>query len=178
MKYIVFLLSFLVIQTVSALDYSVGSTSDIPSWFTPDATATWYTNASSPDRYKVISSSPSPGWGVSRKEWTWPDLSNDTNITNNQISNEKFKSGDLTLNDIPLFISGIIQFILGIAGTLSIVALIYHAVHMQIYSGITWDSSKVETAKKWMYGALMGFVVTILAWFIVTRVIEILISIT
>jgi hypothetical protein len=41
----------------------------------------------------------------------------------------------------------IIEFLLGIAGTLSVVALIYHALQMQIHSGITGDSSGVDKAK-------------------------------
>jgi hypothetical protein len=49
---------------------------------------------------------------------------------------------------IPLAIAGIIETLLAVAGTIAIVALIYHAVQMQINSGITGDSSGVDKAKK------------------------------
>jgi hypothetical protein len=38
-------------------------------------------------------------------------------------------------------IVSIIKFLLGLAGSISVVALIYHAVKMQLASGITGDSS-------------------------------------
>jgi hypothetical protein len=45
------------------------------------------------------------------------------------------------MDDIPNAIVNIIEFLLGVAGTISVVALIYHAIQMQINSGITGDSS-------------------------------------
>lgn len=45
------------------------------------------------------------------------------------------------MEDIPKIIAGFIEILLGIAGTVSIVALIYHAVQMQLASGITGDAS-------------------------------------
>ncbi len=45
------------------------------------------------------------------------------------------------MDSIPQLITGIIEILLGIAGTISIVALIYHAVQMQLASGITGDST-------------------------------------
>jgi Type IV secretion system pilin len=82
------------------------------------------------------------------------------------------------MEDIPRIIVSIIQFLIGIAGTMSIVALIYNSVQMQLHSGITGDSTGVENAKKWMYGALLGFVLAILAWFLVTRFVEILTTVS
>ena len=52
------------------------------------------------------------------------------------------------MNTIPAVIVSVINVLLGVAGTISIVALIYYAVQMQINSGITGDSSGVENAKK------------------------------
>ena len=51
------------------------------------------------------------------------------------------RTGNFTMDDIPMIIAGVIEILLGIAGTISIVALIYHAVRMQLSSGITGDSS-------------------------------------
>lgn len=52
------------------------------------------------------------------------------------------------MDTIPLIIRNVINFLLGIAGTVAIASLIYHAVQMQINSGITGDSSGVDKAKK------------------------------
>lgn len=175
MKYLVFILSFLFVETTFAI--YVDHNSAPPTWFVLSADGWYYQDGNTTDRYKPSTSSSSAGT-ANRKGWDSPNLEDVSNITGDKISNEKLKSGDLTMDDIPLFISGIIQFVLGVAGTLSIVALIYHSVQMQLNSGITGDSTGVEKAKKWMYGALIGFVITILAWFIVTRVVQILTSIT
>ena len=49
---------------------------------------------------------------------------------------------------LPLAVVAIIKMLLEIAGTVAIFSLIYHAVKMQINSGITGDSSGVDKAKK------------------------------
>jgi hypothetical protein len=49
---------------------------------------------------------------------------------------------------IATVIVNIINLLLGVAGTVAIFSLIYHAVQMQINSGITGDSSGVDKAKK------------------------------
>jgi Type IV secretion system pilin len=82
------------------------------------------------------------------------------------------------MDSIPAVIISVINVLLGVAGTVAVVALIYYAVQMQLASGITGDSSKVDNAKKGMTGALIGFVVAILAWFIVIRFVEILSSVS
>lgn len=60
------------------------------------------------------------------------------------------RNGNFTMDDIPKIITGVIEILLAIAGTVSIVALIYHAVKMQLASGITGDSSGVDKAKAGM----------------------------
>lgn len=62
-------------------------------------------------------------------------------------SDTDLRTGNFTMDDIPNIIAGVIEIALGIAGTISIVALIYHAVKMQLSSGITGDSSGVDHAK-------------------------------
>ncbi len=71
-------------------------------------------------------------------------------------------------------IVSIIQFLMGIAASVAVVALIYHAVRMQLASGITWDSSWVDKAKGGMKWAALGFVLAMSAWFLLTKLIEIL----
>lgn len=105
----------------------------------------------------------------------WSPKEEDTS-TNNilWIQNNDLRNGNVDMDTIPKVIISIINVLLWVAGTISIVSLMYHAVKMQINSGITWDSSWVDHAKKWMIGSIIGFVVAIMAWFIVIRFIEIL----
>lgn len=95
-----------------------------------------------------------------------------SNITG--ISDEKLRNGDVRMSDIPIAIASITQIIIGLAGTISILMLIYFAVKMQLASGFTGDVSGADSAKKWMFAALIGFVVAVSAWFIMARVIDIL----
>ena len=71
-----------------------------------------------------------------------------------------------------------IEFLLAVAGSISVVALIYHAVRMQLASGITGDSSGVDKAKKWIYGAMLGFVLSMSGWFLMTKFVALLSSAT
>jgi hypothetical protein len=107
--------------------------------------------------------------------------SNDTSANNGiwvdnvlWLDDADLRNGNVNMDTIPLIMRNMINFLLGIAGTVAIASLIYHAVQMQINSGITGDSSGVDKAKKWMIGSLIGFVIAILAWFIVIRFVEIL----
>lgn len=52
------------------------------------------------------------------------------------------------MDTIPQVIVYVIEFLIGIAGTVAIVALIYNAVQMQLHSGIMGDTSGVDKAKK------------------------------
>ncbi len=97
---------------------------------------------------------------------------------NNSITDTDLRSGNVDMNTIPQIIVSVIQTLLAIAGTVAIFSLIYHAVQMQINSGITGDSSGVDKAKKWMQWALVGFVIAIAAWFLVTRAVDLLSSIS
>jgi hypothetical protein len=105
-----------------------------------------------------------------------PDTGNTDNLL--WFDWDKIRNWDFTIDDIPNTIVNIIEFLLGIAGTLSVVALIYHALQMQIHSGITGDSSGVDKAKAWMKWAILGFVVSMLAWFIIARVVDIFTSLS
>ena len=94
------------------------------------------------------------------------------------IAFDKLRTGNITMNDIPIMILSVINFLLALAWSISVVALIYHAVKMQLSSGITGDSSGVDKAKKWMKWALLGFVLSMSAWFLMTKFIELLSSAT
>jgi hypothetical protein len=55
-------------------------------------------------------------------------------IVGDSSFNTKLRSGDVTFNDIPAMIVYATEFFLAIAGTVSIVAIIYGAIKMQIHS--------------------------------------------
>ena len=71
-------------------------------------------------------------------------------------------------------IASVIQFVIASAGAISVFMLIFFAVKMQLASGITGDSAGVDSAKKGMIAAGVGFLISISAWFIMARVINIL----
>ncbi len=87
---------------------------------------------------------------------------------------EKVRSGNFQYDDIPGLIVNVIQFLLAFAGSISVMALIYHSVKMQLASGITGDSSGVDHAKHGIKGALLGFVLSMSAWFLMTKFVELL----
>ena len=93
-------------------------------------------------------------------------------------SNTDLRTWNITMEDIPFMIASAIEYLLAIAGTICVVALIYHAVRMQFASGITGDSSWVDKAKKWIYGSVLGFVLSMSAWFIMTKLVALLASTT
>lgn len=105
---------------------------------------------------------------------------NNSKDTNNLLWVEagKLRKWDVNMQTIVEVILNVIGFLLGIAGTVAIFSLIYHAVKMQLSSGITGDSSWVESAKKWMIGAVIGFVIAISAWFLVTRIVQLLVEVS
>lgn len=103
---------------------------------------------------------------------------NDQNtIFTNVKSSEQIRSGDFSFDDIPKILAWTIELLIGLAGTFSILALIYHAVQMQLASGITGDSSGVDKAKAGMKWALLGFSLAVSAWFLLVKFIQILESI-
>lgn len=82
------------------------------------------------------------------------------------------------MDTIPLVLSTIINTIIYLSGTISAFMLIYFAVKMQLASGITGDSSGVDSAKKGMIAAGVGFAISISAWFLMARIMEILVNVT
>ena len=90
------------------------------------------------------------------------------------ISDKDLRDGNVDMNSIPVVLASVIQFIIGIAGTVAIFMLIFFAVKMQISSMQLGDTSGVEKSKKGMISAGIGFLLAISAWFIMARVIDIL----
>jgi hypothetical protein len=91
----------------------------------------------------------------------------------NTVSKNDLRTGNITLSTIPLLIVSVIETLLLLAGSICVVAIIYHAVKMQISSGITGDSSGVDKAKSGVKGAMIGFVLSMSAWFLMTKLVAI-----
>ena len=77
-----------------------------------------------------------------------------------------------------MIIVSAIEVLLVLVGTICVVAIIYHAVRMQFFSGVMWDSSWVDKAKKWIYSAMIGFVLSMSSWFIMTKIVAIFAGMT
>lgn len=90
------------------------------------------------------------------------------------ISNDDMRKGNISIDSIPIMIAYLIEVIIGLAGTISVVLLIYYAVQMQINSGITGDSGDASKSKKGMIAAGVGFLISVTAWFSVTWLFNIL----
>lgn len=90
------------------------------------------------------------------------------------ISDKDLRSGNVNMDSIPEVLRVVIEFIIGISGTISVFMLIFFAVKMQLNSGITGDASGVENARKGMIAALIGFLISVSAWFVMARVIDFL----
>lgn len=94
------------------------------------------------------------------------------------VEDTDLMTGNVDQNTLPYVVVNLIEVLLEVAGTIAIFSLIYHAVKMQLSSGITGDASGVDKAKKGMIASLIGFVIAILWWFIVTRAVDLLSSIS
>ena len=92
----------------------------------------------------------------------------------NTLTKDDLRNGNITMTDVPVMIASMIEYILALVGSICVVALIYHAVCMQFASGITGDSTWVDKAKKWMKWAILGFALSMSAWFLMTKLVALL----
>lgn len=90
------------------------------------------------------------------------------------INDGDLRAGNVNIDSIPGVIATATEVIIAVAGTISIFMLIFYAVQMQLNSGITGDSTGVEKSKKGMIASGVGFVISISAWFVVARIIDLL----
>ena len=176
MKYLFFvILSLVFVVPTFAAVIPVSSTSQIPAGYSFISPTGLYENGSD-TKYQVTTSSPASSSSTaspsSPSPTVWSSVDAGENIL--WLTQDQLRSGNVDMNTIPQVILSVIQTLLGIAGTVAIFSLIYHAVQMQLNSGITGDSSGVDKAKKGMTGALVGFVIAIAAWFLVTRAVDLL----
>lgn len=81
----------------------------------------------------------------------------------------KLKNGNITFNDIPVMINHATNYVLGLAGTIAMIMIIYGAFQMSLIA-ITSDDKKkgADTIKH----GIIGFVIAASAWLIVKVVIS------
>lgn len=86
--------------------------------------------------------------------------------------NTKLRLGDVSFKDIPVMIVYATEFFLAIAGTVSIVAIIYGAIKMQIHSD-AFGGHNNEEWKKTVIAGITGFAISISAWFLIKKFVEV-----
>ena len=84
------------------------------------------------------------------------------------IDEEKLRNGNFSIQDIPGFIKGAINFFMGIAGTISIIFIIIGAYFIMFWD-IANDKSK---GKDVIMKAIWGFAISSLAWIIVRLIVD------
>lgn len=94
------------------------------------------------------------------------------------VPDAHLRTGNVSIDTIPVVIANVTNTIIVLSGTISAFMLIYFAFRMQLASGITGDSSGVESARKGMIASGVGFIISISAWFIMGRVIDILTTVS
>ncbi len=178
MKYLRLFLAIVLLgfsQIVSANTYPITDKSQVPAGGSWNGTQTIYTTAS--DTYILSVWNGGGGWGAG--------ASLPTNATSNGwgaqylIDNgegiwffDKLKAWDVGLDDIPKIIVNLVEFLLGIAGAISVVVIIYWALQMQLNSGIMGKSD--DKWRKIIMGGIVGFILSISSWFIITKFVEII----
>ena len=98
-------------------------------------------------------------------EWEWaPTWLLDWVKTNwDKAASVRIREWDLHLDDIPNVIKWIVDILIGLAGTIAVIFVIYWAYRLLFWS-LKWDHTKWRET---IIMALTGFVISILAWFIV-----------
>ena len=112
------------------------------------------TGAVSADKTDGSTSVTCPGSG------TDPQL---TGVTANQILACGIKTGDIHLWMIPYYIKYILQFVIGISGLVSVGGIVYGG-YLYLFAGVSNDK---DQGKKAIQYALLGMVLTLVAWALV-----------
>lgn len=79
------------------------------------------------------------------------------------ISKENLRSGNITTDDIPRVIVALINIVLALAGTVSLMMIIYGAFQMVMGS----YEQNVKVGKQTITYALIGLVISASSWFII-----------
>ncbi len=110
----------------------------------------------------VIFANNEVGWKWSAK-WLLDWVKDVWTKDNWKSASERIREWDLHLDDIPNVIQGLINIFIGLAWTIAVIFVIYWAYRLLFWS-LKWDHTKWRET---IVMALTGFVISILAWFIV-----------
>lgn len=83
------------------------------------------------------------------------------------VNSSKLRSGDISFSDIPNIINYATNFILGFAGTVAVIMIIYGAFQMGLF-GLT-SQEKKKGAETIQHG-IIGFIIAVSSWFIINAV--------
>lgn len=86
------------------------------------------------------------------------------------IEDSKLKKWNITLSDIPKAIQSATTFILWLAATIAVVMIIVWALKYSLGS-VSWSSPNKQNAVNTITFWILGFVLSISAWFIINLVI-------
>ncbi|MDD4151953.1 MAG: hypothetical protein PHR68_05030 [Candidatus Gracilibacteria bacterium] len=84
------------------------------------------------------------------------------------LSDSDLKNGNIHTDDLPRIITGAIDFLMGFAGTISVVFIIIGAYQI-LFGAISGDKAKGQATVKL---ALTGFALSACAWIIIKIVID------
>ncbi|NDK09310.1 hypothetical protein GW846_00850 [Candidatus Gracilibacteria bacterium] len=79
------------------------------------------------------------------------------------ISDGRLRNGDVHLDDIPVAIKSLIDFLMGIAGTIAVIMIIIGAYKI-LFGSIQQDKTK---GRDTIIMAMGGFALAALSWFII-----------
>lgn len=97
---------------------------------------------------------------------------NDAGIFEGAVTSEQLRSGNITFDDIPKMIIAVTQWVLGLAATIAVFAIIFGALKLTLGSGAFGDSDGKTEAKNALQYGIVGFVVAVSGWVLVQFVLS------
>jgi len=118
----------------------------------------------------VVLAQDSSGWGILPSTNKDYQACKNLLIKQSNYDNETLacaiKTGEIHLSMLPYFVGYIIKFLLGIAGLISVMFMVYGG-YQWVIAGV---SEKQDAAKKTIWHALIGFVVVLISFAVVSIV--------
>ncbi len=88
------------------------------------------------------------------------------------VGEDDIRKGNITFDDIPNMIMAVTNWVLGIAATIAVFAIIFGALKLTLGSGALGGSDGKTEAKNALQYGITGFVVAVSAWLIVQFVLS------
>lgn len=106
------------------------------------------------------------------KRMSFPVTGIDADVPYTDVLGCAIKTGDIKLWMIPFYIRYLLEFVIGLAGLICVGGFIYGG-YMYLFSGLSQDKEKGKGAIK---NAVIGLVLTLVAWAVVNIVMSLLTS--